>query len=173
MSATATIDCGMCGTTFDPAGHVGCSGCPVNGSCILACCPSCGYSMPDPSRSVLARMANSITASIGRRLSARRDKTAAAAERRRLRASGTPPCGEPTLADACPGDCVTVCFINDDADAWREHLQAYGIASGREVEVVQQKPVTVVRVDHVDLAFEADIARAIVIEDGQAVLVAE
>lgn len=163
----------MCGTNFDPVGHAGCSGCPINGSCILACCPNCGYSMPNPARSVLARMAGSLTDSVARRFREQRERVAAAAERRRIRAAGTPPCAEQTLADVCPGDCVRVCGIHEDADAWREHLQAYGIACGREVEVVQQKPVTVVRVDHVDLAFEARIARAISIEGLEAVLVTE
>jgi Fe2+ transport system protein FeoA len=43
-------------------------------------------------------------------------------------------------------------------------MQAYGLAPGRSVKVVQQSPVTVVRVEHLDLAFESDIARGIHVE---------
>lgn len=43
-------------------------------------------------------------------------------------------------------------------------MQAYGVAPGRWVKVVQQSPVTVVRVEHLDLAFELDIARGIRVE---------
>jgi ferrous iron transport protein A len=43
-------------------------------------------------------------------------------------------------------------------------LQAYGVAPGRWVKVVQQSPVTVIRVEHLDLAFEAEIARGIRVE---------
>jgi Fe2+ transport system protein FeoA len=53
--------------------------------------------------------------------------------------------------------------IDASACGWRERLQAYGLVPGREVEVIQHAPVTVVRVEHVDLAFEAGIARGIVV----------
>ncbi|MBI5311127.1 MAG: ferrous iron transport protein A [Actinobacteria bacterium] len=67
------------------------------------------------------------------------------------------------LADAPAGCKVCMSGFAEDGECWRERLQAYGIAPGREIEVVQQSPVTVVRVDHVELAFESSIAREIVI----------
>lgn len=39
-----------------------------------------------------------------------------------------------------------------------ERLQAYGLAPGNWVSVVQHSPVTVVQVEHTELAFEAEIA---------------
>jgi Fe2+ transport system protein FeoA len=43
----------------------------------------------------------------------------------------------------------------------RDRLHAYGLTSGRVVEVLQTRPVTVVRVDHVEVALEPELATAI------------
>lgn len=65
------------------------------------------------------------------------------------------------LADAPPGCRVCMAGFASADDCWRRRLQGYGIAPGRELEVVQQSPVTVVRVDHVELALERSVARGI------------
>ena len=41
--------------------------------------------------------------------------------------------------------------------------QLVAVRPGREVEVIQQAPVTVVRVEHIDLAFESRIAVGILV----------
>lgn len=41
----------------------------------------------------------------------------------------------------------------------REQLVAYGLAPNRPVVVLQQKPMTIVMVDEVELALEAGVAR--------------
>lgn len=46
----------------------------------------------------------------------------------------------------------------------RAHLQAYGLITGRCVRVVQHHPVTVVLVDHCELALEGDLARLVEID---------
>jgi Fe2+ transport system protein FeoA len=44
----------------------------------------------------------------------------------------------------------------------RERINAYGVVPGRRLEVVQRTAgVTIVRVGHVELAFEADLASGI------------
>ena len=43
--------------------------------------------------------------------------------------------------------------------ARRTHLQAYGLLPGVWVRVLQQKPVTVVQVEHVELALEDELAQ--------------
>lgn len=53
--------------------------------------------------------------------------------------------------------------IDSSAAEWRELLQAYGLAPGQELTVVQHAPVTVVRVERTDLAFESRIARGILV----------
>lgn len=41
----------------------------------------------------------------------------------------------------------------------REHLAAYGLVPGHLVTLLAQKPMTVVRCDHVELALEPVVAR--------------
>ena len=41
----------------------------------------------------------------------------------------------------------------------REQLVAYGLAPNRPVVVLQQKPMTIVMVDEVELALESSVAR--------------
>lgn len=147
-AADSTMECGICGHRYDPQGHAGCSGCPLNDGCLLACCPSCGYSMPNPARSRLLSLGRAMANSL-----------------RSRRTAATKSSDDPAaLSRVKPGSVVRVLEIRKGASIWHERLQAYGIAPGRDLTVVQQAPVTVVRVDHVDLAFETAIARQIVVE---------
>jgi Fe2+ transport system protein FeoA len=41
------------------------------------------------------------------------------------------------------------------------HLQAYGLVPGHLVRVVQHSPVTIVQIEHTELALEAGLARQI------------
>ncbi|MBK5232880.1 MAG: ferrous iron transport protein A [Thermoleophilia bacterium] len=61
------------------------------------------------------------------------------------------------------GTLARVVKLDDSISAWRERLQAYGLVPGRRLEVVQHAPVTVVRVERTDLAFESRIAGGILV----------
>lgn len=76
--------------------------------------------------------------------------------------------GRARLPEVAPGEVARVIEIDASAADWRERLQAYGLAPGRELTVIQHAPVTVVRVERIDLAFEARIARGIVVSPGAA-----
>jgi Fe2+ transport system protein FeoA len=65
------------------------------------------------------------------------------------------------LSQAAPGSSATIETLDDVPVRQREQLLAYGIAPGRVVEVLQVRPVTIVRVEHTELAFEATLGRAI------------
>lgn len=134
------VDCAMCGHRFDPRAASACSSCPLGKGCSLACCPSCGYSVPDPGRSALLRLA--------RRL-------AAARVRPRV------PTAVAVLADAAPGTHVEIDTLDDVPDRYRDQLLAYGLAPGRLVEVLQSDPATVVRIEHAELALERSLSRTI------------
>jgi Fe2+ transport system protein FeoA len=67
------------------------------------------------------------------------------------------------LRDVPPGAVARVVEIDTSVPGRRERLQAYGLAPGRRVEVVQHAPVTVVRVERIDLALEAVIASAVLV----------
>ncbi len=68
------------------------------------------------------------------------------------------------LADIAPGADARVRALDGLDAGLREHLQAYGVAPGRLVRVIQHSPVTVVQVEHTDLAFESHVARGIDVE---------
>lgn len=59
-----------------------------------------------------------------------------------------------------PGACARVDALDDAIDSnQREQLVAYGLAPGRQVMVLQQRPMTIVMIDEVELALEDRIAR--------------
>ncbi|MDH3672822.1 MAG: ferrous iron transport protein A [Gammaproteobacteria bacterium] len=73
-----------------------------------------------------------------------------------------------TLAEARRGTRVCIAGIGDAVPAARrEHLQAYGLAAGQRVRVVQQSPVTVVQIEHTELALDAELACAIDVWTGE------
>jgi Fe2+ transport system protein FeoA len=63
-----------------------------------------------------------------------------------------------------PGSRVRIEALDGLSTGRCHQMQAYGLAPGRWVKVVQQSPVTVVRVEHLDLAFESAIAHGIRVE---------
>jgi Fe2+ transport system protein FeoA len=140
MSAAELVTCAMCGFDFDPAEGAACASCPLGAHCALSCCPACGYSTLDHRSSRAARLAL--------RLLGRRGRRAQAASR------------TPSLADAGPGSLVRVARV--ELPSWRRaRLAAYGVAPGRDVDVVQTSPLVIIRVEHVELALERELARAI------------
>lgn len=142
----ATWTCGLCGHRF-AAGGAGCNACPLHPGCQMLCCPACGYTMPDPGRSRLARW-------LGRWQNGRSRPAA------NSNGAGAPL----TLADIPPGACARVLSLAPCPAARCERLQAYGLSPGHCVRVVQHRPVTVVRVDNTELALERELARGVVVE---------
>lgn len=55
--ATETLTCPLCNNHV-PSGASCHAGCPMSRGCSLVRCPTCGYEMPDPRESVLARWAS-------------------------------------------------------------------------------------------------------------------
>lgn len=72
---------------------------------------------------------------------------------------------EMTLADVAPGSEVLVAGFSARLSAERRaHLQAYGLAPGYRLRVMQHSPVTVVQIEHIELAMERDLARAVQVQ---------
>lgn len=139
------IVCSMCGHRFDESGHQACQKCPLQKDCHLICCPNCGYEMVNVHRSKLARWAARMLPKSSRGHSIL----------------------NMTLADLAPGQCARVVgFSPAIPTSQQAHLQAYGITPGRLVQVVQREPVTVVQVEHLELALEADLARDVYVVGG-------
>ena len=66
------------------------------------------------------------------------------------------------LAFIPPGEEVRLAVLGDEIDALqREQLTAYGLAENRPLRVLQQKPMTVILAEEVELALEHSVARHI------------
>jgi Fe2+ transport system protein FeoA len=145
-----SFSCPLCGYAFDPATNAGCASCPLHSGCQIVCCPNCGHSTVDPRESRLARWA---TALLGR-----------------LGVGGAGPAATPIAGGARPlttisAPClVRVVGVAPEGGERAERLRAYGLAPGATIEVIQQRPVTVVRIEHTELAVEAQIAGALLVE---------
>jgi len=78
-----------------------------------------------------------------------------------LRAAGE---RQPNLSQTPPGKQVKIAGFGHLTAAQRQHLQAYGLLPGRTIQVLAQRPVTIVLVEQTELAFEAEIARQVFVE---------
>ena len=66
------------------------------------------------------------------------------------------------LAFIPPGEEVRLAGLGDEIDALqREQLTAYGLAENRPLRVLQQKPMTVILAEEVELALAHSVARHI------------
>ncbi len=69
------------------------------------------------------------------------------------------------LAFIAPGSTVRLAAFGDEIDPLqREQLTAYGLAASRPIVVLQQRPMTVILADEVELALEHEVARHIWVE---------
>jgi Fe2+ transport system protein FeoA len=67
-----------------------------------------------------------------------------------------------SLADIPPGgQAEFVGFSNDFPADRKAYLQAYGLVVNHQIQVVQHSPVTIIRLDNLELALENDLARGI------------
>jgi Fe2+ transport system protein FeoA len=70
-----------------------------------------------------------------------------------------------TLADIAPGKKVRLVGFCPGLPADRRaQLLAYGMTPGHLVQVIQHKPVTVIRVEHTELAMEVELACEVLVE---------
>jgi len=147
--AATSITCALCGYVFDPRQEASCPSCPLFRGCTLACCPQCGHDTVDPTRSRAVLLATRVAGVL----------------RRGARRAPSPPVATPprTLAVVCPGARALVAGLDGLDHVWRERLQGYGLTDGRAVQVVQHAPLTIVRVEHAEIAFETHLARGITV----------
>ncbi len=69
------------------------------------------------------------------------------------------------LAFIAPGKTVRLASLGEEIDPLqREQLIAYGLAENRPLKVLQQRPMTVILAEEVELALEHAVARYIWVE---------
>jgi Fe2+ transport system protein FeoA len=72
--------------------------------------------------------------------------------------------GTRNLTQTRAGQQVTVTGFEQLAPDHQQHLEAYGLLPGRSLQVLSQRPVTIVLIEQTELAFEAEIARKVLVE---------
>jgi Fe2+ transport system protein FeoA len=71
-----------------------------------------------------------------------------------------------TLNQAGLGHCVRIAGFHEALGRrHREHLRGYGVEPGAVIEVIQQRPVTVVQVEHTELALDGRIAAHVLVTE--------
>jgi Fe2+ transport system protein FeoA len=133
------IACPMCATEYDPRDNRACELCPLGAGCHLACCPTCGYTTVDPQAS---RLAGWFSRAARRRHRPRRHG--------RILPEG--------LGAVPTGQRVILLNLNRLPHGKRRRLEAMGLKAGDEVEVLAQRPVTVIRVGHAQLAISTELS---------------
>jgi len=159
------ITCAMCGYTFDPAQHRGCAACPLQSGCQLACCPNCGYEVVDPSQSVLARTFAKFLGKLSREKSNTQRMNTKNEDQLDLTHDEPVTTAGQRLTNFSPGSSARILGFAPDVSSDRKaQLQAYGVVPGNSLWVRQHRPVTVIQIDHTELAFETDLADSIFME---------
>lgn len=147
--------CPLCGHGFDPSAHLACQTCPLHTGCRLVCCPSCGHTTVDSGQSRIVRW---ITAFLDR-TSTQQDGSVVTQATERVRVPQCP------LADVPLYRRARVVDVSGLPTAQREQLHGYGILPGRVVRVMQRTPVTVVQIEHTELAIETEVAQAVRVDE--------
>ena len=109
----------------------------------MVCCPACGYTTIDTNKTAVGRLALNLVPS----QNPKRDQSSLS-----------------TLAEAPEGASARVVAVENTDGSRPLQMQAYGLAPGRTVKILQQEPVTVVRADHTELALEDDLASKVLVE---------
>jgi Fe2+ transport system protein FeoA len=71
------------------------------------------------------------------------------------------------LINLKPGVTAKVTAFGEMPASQQAALQAYGVLPGRNLLVLQQKPLTIVQVEWTELAFEAGVARQVIVQPAQ------
>ena len=137
------VSCPLCGFEFSRADTLCGHGCPLGSMCHLICCPSCGYEFPErPTggswlKKVFGREEEKVTSL---------------------------PEGVVAASTLAAGDRATLVCMGLSTGTRERSLTVYGLVPGAEVEIVQQSPACVIRIDQTELALDREIADEILVE---------
>jgi Fe2+ transport system protein FeoA len=131
----------------------------------MVCCPACGYQTINPTSSSVYRLAE--TGRSGwprlRKRFHRHRMPGMSSKNHRRRKSGEPT--ELLLTAVAPGHEAQIAGFTSEIPAERKaRLQAYGLVAGQVVRVLQHNPVTVITIEHLELAMETDLAQAVLVK---------
>lgn len=155
VAAASSITCPLCATEFDGEERSACSACPIGQGCQLVCCPNCGYTMVNPAESKLAGwMTNRLQRGRGRR----RHQRAGRSGERVEWASMVPLSQAPVKTD------LIVQRMDLLPPRRRRQLRSYGLSPGSHLQALRHSPLTVILIDHTEIALETVLADSILVE---------
>lgn len=135
--------CTMCGYEFETTDLECHTGCPLAAACSVICCPRCGYSTVDPSRSGVSNWFQRL---LGRK-----------------QCGVDAPSGCIPLLSLQVGQEAQISSM--EGDKGRLHiLNQYGLLPGTPVRLTQRRPVPIVQVGQTDLALDSSVAASIFVE---------
>ena len=140
--ANGYLTCPFCGMEFLKQDTLCQHGCPLGASCRLIRCPNCLYEYPEKPAPF----------TWWERLRGRRDDLLAH------------PARVLTVRELRRGERATVLRMGGEPPERRNALAVFGITVGAEIEVVQQRPSCVIRVDETELALDPEIAETILVQ---------
>jgi len=137
------VSCPLCGFEFSRSDTLCGHGCPLGALCHLICCPSCGYEFPErpPGGSWLKKIFG-----------------------RETEEEASLPEGVVAASTLPPGARATLVCMGLSTGTRERSLTAYGLVPGAKVEIVQQNPACVIRIDQTELALDREIADEILVE---------
>lgn len=154
----ATIVCPLCATAFDSDERAACSACPLGKGCNLVCCPNCGTTMVDPRDS---KVAGWMMKRIHKGRGGHRDRQPAGSRR----AVSSVELHSPIpLTDAPIETELVVSEMQGLPPRRQRHLRSYGLAPGCRIRALSHNPLTVILIDHTELALENVLAQAILVQ---------
>lgn len=159
------IRCPICSYCFDASAPSLCEACPLNTGCTMLCCPSCGHTTVDPDSSRLVNGLRRMVAFFAGPFPPQQEQSEPTGDLTGpVFREATSPASPPGLSlDAIPvGECAEVINLAPEMPLHRRQaLLAYGVEPGKCLHLLQQSPLTVLRVDQMELALEKELARLI------------
>jgi Fe2+ transport system protein FeoA len=129
----------------------------MNQGCSLVRCPRCGFEGIDPSRSKLVRL-------FSRWGSYSKGKGSFRWQNRGSGKKIDTEKSQKQLSELPPGSRSFVCGFQPHLSFENKaRLQAYGLTPGQEILVLQQTPVTIVLIEHLELALENAMAKSVIV----------
>lgn len=160
-----TVVCPVCGYRYESSPAGACGKCPLHPDCAMACCPACGHATINPHKSRLVRWLQRRLRPSGKGLTAPAGLiTIDDLYLEPTIAEAAPEAGKLTLDQAAPGSVLQVLgFSSALSVQHRLRLQAFGLEPGRRLRIIQQRPVTIVLIDHLELAVEKVLAQRVLV----------
>jgi Fe2+ transport system protein FeoA len=163
------LTCPVCGYQYESGPEGACGPCPLHSDCAMACCPACGHTTINTEKSAVVNLFRKLFKSGGKVEQAKTNQPLTV-HVRQDQSDLASSINEPvlikedvkTLDDVIPGETIKIDgFATALSLQHQLRLQAFGVEPGQSLSIIQQHPVTIVKVGHTELAVEHYLAHQI------------